>query len=176
MKKILLLLFILGVMSFSDCSYTNSSNYFIKQFIQSVKEEKLDEKIYCDKNNIKMLYYKDYDIQIGLIYETDLNSISEDEFLGLNAEFSKDAMKLLDKFSRKTRNVRISDDDIPNFLNIRMYVEEPNGNIFMIARVHINVETGDTAYTFSNELKLKLREYLKSVQDFEYYFTSDIIY
>ena len=49
MKKILLL-FIFGMgISFSDCNYINNQDFFIKPFIQSVKEEKLEEKIYCDK-------------------------------------------------------------------------------------------------------------------------------
>ena len=47
MKKILLL-FIFGMgISFSDCNYINNQDFFIKPFIQSVKEEKLEEKIYC---------------------------------------------------------------------------------------------------------------------------------
>ena len=176
MKKILLL-FIFGVgISFSDCNYTNNQDFFIKSFIQSVKEEKLEEKIYCDKKNVKMLYYKEYDVEIGFIYSADLNNISEYDLLELIAEFSEDNLKLLNRFSKKTKNIRVSEDELPNFLNIRMYIKQPDESIFMISKVTTNISTGDATYWISKELKQKHREYIKNILNFDYYFTDDIIY
>ena len=175
MKKILLL-FILSIGAFSDCTYVNNPDFFLKPLIQSVKEEKLEEKIYCDKKDMKMVYHSEYDMEIGFIYNADLENISEDEFLALNSEFSEDAVKLLGRFSKKIKNLRASEDDLPNFLNIRMYVKQPDNSVFMVSRVTINISTGDATYWFSRELKLRHRTYLKNVEGFDHYFTDDIIY
>ena len=58
--------------------------------------------------------------EIVFIYSADLNNISEYDLLELIAEFSEDNLKLLNRFSKKTKNIRVSEDELPNFLNIRM--------------------------------------------------------
>ena len=42
------------------------------------------------------------------------------DLLELIAEFSEDNLKLLNRFSKKTKNMRVSEDELPNFLNIRI--------------------------------------------------------
>ena len=147
---------------FLVCPWSFLRRYYpIKPFIQSVKEEKLEEKIYCDKKNVKMLYYKEYDVEIGFIYSADLNNISEYDLLELIAEFSEDNLKLLNRFSKKTKNMRVSEDELPNFLNIRMYIKQPDESIFMISKITTNISTGDATYWLSKELKQRHREYIK---------------
>ena len=72
--------------------------------------------------------------------------------------------------------MRVSEDELPNFFNIRMYIKQPDESIFMISKITTNISTGYATYWLSKELKQRHREYIKNILNFDYYFTDDIIY
>ena len=76
MKKILLLLFLMSWLSFSEtCNWiSDRPTLYEKMLIDLVKEKKMTDKIYCDIDNEKMIYqlinedgFSD-SLEIGLIY------------------------------------------------------------------------------------------------------------
>ena len=93
MKKIIFVLFLMIFGSGFSCAYLSSDDVYQQAVKEIMIKSKLENKLHCDRNNKKMLYYfegSDY-LQIGLDYKSDM---SKENFNKVLAEADKDIDKI----------------------------------------------------------------------------------
>lgn len=164
MKKLIFLL-VLSVISFSNCKYVSDPNADLRTFIEVIKEEKLENKIYCDEDNVKMIYYlnNNKNINIGFVYKVkNLDWVTPEELGKSMKQFGEDVSKILD--NKKLRSKKYS-----NEAYARMYLEDKEGYYLMILRMPL---------TTREEVRIDYNSDLSDwgFQDMDFYPTNDIVY
>ena len=93
MKKIIFVLFLMICGSVFSCTYISSDDAYLQAVKEIMTKSKMENKLHCDRNNKKMLYYfedSDY-LQIGLDYKSDM---SKEHFNKILEEADKDINKI----------------------------------------------------------------------------------
>lgn len=178
MKKVLLtLLFVLSTYSFS-CSYITDPNIYIRKLIESIKELNYENKVYCDEDGIKMIYYygNDYeDMEIGLVKHVEnFNNLYEDEVIEFTFNLLKDSSKIMKLYSQKMRTIKNTYQnisDLPENINVRIYIESEE-DVIMISKSVVSLSDGESAFFFNKELE----DVVSNMELENYYFTDDVIY
>ena len=96
MKKLIIVaLLATGVQTFS-CSFMKNPDTLIERVIKKVQAEKKSDEIFCDSDDLKMLYYliqgEDYNLNLGVsinIDETTTNNQFKDKFYQKLEEYKK---------------------------------------------------------------------------------------
>ncbi len=178
MKKIFFtLFFVLSTYSFS-CSYVTEPNIYIRKIIESIKELNYESKIYCDEDEVKMIYYygNDYeDIEIGLVKHTEnFDNLSEDEAIEFTLSLVKDSSKIMKLYSQKMKTIKNTSQnfsELPENINFRIYIESED-EVMMTLKTVLSLNDGESAFFFNKDLEEVINN--KGLKN--YYFTDDIIY
>ena len=164
MKKILLLLFLMSGLSFSEtCNWiSDRPTLYEKMMIDLVKEKKMTDKIYCDTDNERMIYqlinedgFSD-SLEIGLIYnKKERKILTYKEILNYMAQFDEDVSKLdiIKKLSDREY------DFSPKLYNYRMYIYFPEvDDIFMVMKNTMDLEKEKWEFYYSTDFFSKSDE------------------
>ena len=186
MKKILLLLFLMSGLSFSEtCNWiSDRPTLYEKMLIDLVKEKKMTDKIYCDIDNERMIYqlinedgFSD-SLEIGLIYnKKERKTLTYKEILNYMVQFDEDVSKLDIIKNLSDREYDFS----PKLYNYRMYIYFPEvDDIFMVMKNTMDLEKGKWDYYYSTDFFSKSNEddieMINFLEEGDVYPTDDIIY
>ena len=166
--KILLLLFISSMLAMADCKYVSDPNIYIRKMIKSIKDSKLENRIYCDESNEKMVYYysNDYnDLDIGLIREVKSNDgeFYDEDVLESLKLLLKDSNSLVKKYTSEMYTVKSTYsnfEELPDNFHIRLYLSF-DGDPYMFGKITISIEEGENTLYFVNEQAEFVKLYYK---------------
>ena len=175
MKKILIFL-LLGALSFSKCSYITEPGLVLRKFIESIRELKLEDKVYCDGDGLKMAYYYSNDmddIDIGLVtYVNSFDDVTPEQVFNYLSEMLSDSAKIYTLVAKKTKTIKMDDEGVPANIHIRFYIEDSNEDVIMLAKTITKLSNQDSELYFNKDFE----EVLKEAGFEDYYLTDDLVY
>ena len=186
MKKIvfLLSLAICGINFSAACKWiSDKPTYYEKKMIELIKKKKLENRVYCDSDNDRMVYQtvnkNEYseNFEIGLIYnEKEKKTMTYEILFDYIDKFEEDVRKIL------PLNLNDRDYDFaPKNYNYRMYVYFPDTkDTHMVIKKVLDMHETEWYSFYSNEFFSKEDNYENDIrkvfEENETYPTNDIIY
>jgi hypothetical protein len=158
------ILFFLIFNLYFSCSFLNDPDYFMRKAFETVRETGLENKLYCDEDDIYMIYYyedNDY-LQIGLIDKLK----GKEDYGDVVKRLQEDSAVIYDIFIQKI----VSSNRKNNFQGVefRHYLDIEN-NVFMLNKLVVDND-GEVQILINSEL----REVFNNSNLF--YYTEDVRY
>lgn len=175
MKKLFLFLMVFSY-GFS-CQFMSDPDIYQRKMIDTIKELKFQEKIYCDEDDEKMVYYFDSSdfLQVGLVYNSeDIEKKSVKELSEMFKIFASDSQKIYNLFSKKFNSTKASSIDIDG-VEIRMYIETPEEYI-MFSKIVLDFEAVDASGYINSDYKSLIKDNFSGLLKMQIYYTDDILY
>ena len=186
MKKIvfLLSLAICGINFSAECKWiSDKPTYYEKKMIELIKKKKLENRVYCDSDNDRMVYQtvnkNEYseNFEIGLIYnEKEKKTMTYEILFDYIDKFEEDVRKIL------PLNLNDRDYDFaPKNYNYRMYIYFPDTkDTHMVIKKVLDMHETEWYSFYSNEFFSKEDNYENDIrkvfEENETYPTDDIVY
>lgn len=177
MKKTLFFMFLSSLCFSKTCNWVDEPNQTLKKYISVVKKHNLTSKVYCDNDDTLMAYWlsnDENDIDIGfMLNSTDAKSLSLDEALNAFNVFVK-KLGIFDEVKLSRRK----GDSIPENLNIRLYMYDPDyEDTYMLYKIVYNFTDNTNSYYYNEKYFSHYTGFIEEVTRMEnIYPTNDIIY
>ena len=162
MKKLMIIaLLAIGVQTFS-CSFVHNPDALLERVIKKIKTEKKSDEIFCDSDDLKMLYYliqgEDYNLNLGVsinIDETTTNNQFKNKFYQKLEEYNK--------FLQSVDKKNLGDLPLPDKEVLRFYAKIANTDkFFIIGKYEYDLKTKEYQLVVNS----KAKEYFEKINLF----------
>ena len=175
MKKLMIVaLLATGVQTFS-CSFMKNPDTLIERVIKKVQAEKKSDEIFCDSDDLKMLYYliqgEDYNLNLGVsidIDETTTNNQFKNRFYQKLEEYKK----FIQTIDRKN----LGKLPLPDKEVVRFYAKIANTDKFFIIGKYEYDRKNNTYTFYASSTGKELFENIGLFSGMNVKYTDEIVY
>ena len=143
--KTILFFFICNL--YFSCSFLSDPDFFMRKAFETVKETGLENKLYCDEDDVYMIYYYEDSnyLQIGLIDKLR----KKEKYVDVIQRLQEDSTIIYDIFTQKIA----TSSHLDSFYGVefRHYLEIED-TIFMLNKLIVDSD-GEVQFLINNELR-----------------------